>query len=101
MLAIAGGVTWLIADLMSDYVYLHVLIPYWNALMLSGLFLIVVCLLTAFQGVKAHLEETVRLRTRGIEDVAGGNQGTATAGSCQSSGGTALHGGQDGRPGGP
>ncbi|MGA2557443.1 MAG: ATP-binding protein [Verrucomicrobiota bacterium] len=71
VLAITSGATWLIADLMSGYPYLYVLIPYWNALMLSGFFLIVVFLLTALQGAEAHLEETVRLRTEELKTLQG------------------------------
>jgi len=71
VLAISSGATWLIADLMSGYAYLYALIPYWNALMLSGFFLIVVYLLTALQGAEAHLEETVRLRTEELKTLQG------------------------------
>jgi len=71
VLAITSGVTWLIADLMSGYAYLYALIPYWNALMLSGFFLIVVYLLTALQGAEAHLVETVRLRTEELKTLQG------------------------------
>ena len=67
MLAMAGAVTWLIADLMSGYVYPHPLIPYWNAVMLFVLFLVVVCLLTAFQTAHHFLEETLQQRTAALQ----------------------------------
>ena len=63
LLAIAGAVTWFVADVMSGFIYPHPLIPYWNALMLFVLFLVVVHLLMAVRTAKDHLEETLHLRT--------------------------------------
>ncbi len=67
ILAMAGTVTWFIADLMSGFIYPHPLTPYWNALMLFVLFLVVVYLLSAFQTAHYHLEETVQRRTAALE----------------------------------
>jgi signal transduction histidine kinase len=67
MLATAGAVTWLIADLMSGYVYQHPVIPYWNAVMLFVLFLAVVYFLTAFRTAHQVLEETVQQRTAAFQ----------------------------------
>jgi signal transduction histidine kinase len=67
MLATASAVTLLIADLMSGYVYQHPLIPYWNAVMLFVLFLVVVHFLAAFQTTHHFLEETVQERTAALQ----------------------------------
>ena len=67
MLAMAGAVTLLIADLMSGYTYQHPVIPYWNSGMLLVLFLVVVYFLTAFQTAHHFLEETVQERTTALE----------------------------------
>jgi len=68
MVAIAGAVTWFMADLKSGFVYPHPWIPYWNALMLFALFLTVVSLLSAFQTARYRLEETVELRTAALQE---------------------------------
>jgi len=68
MVAIAGAVTWFMADLKSGFVYPHPWIPYWNALMLFALFLTVVYLLSAFQTARYRLEETVELRTAALQE---------------------------------
>jgi signal transduction histidine kinase len=68
MVAIAGAVTWFMADLESGFVYPHPWIPYWNALMLFVLFLTVVYLLSAFQAARYRLEETVELRTAALQE---------------------------------
>ncbi len=67
MLATAGAVTCLIADLMSGYVYEYPLIPYWNTVMLFVLFLVVVCFLTAFETAHHFLEETLQQRTGALQ----------------------------------
>jgi len=68
MVAIAGAVTWFIADLKSGFVYPRPWIPYWNALMLFVLFLTVVFLLSAFQTARCRLEETVERRTAALQE---------------------------------
>jgi signal transduction histidine kinase len=67
MLATASALTWLIADLMSGYIYSHPVIPYWNAVMLFVLFLVVVYFLTAFKRAHHFLEETVEQRTAALQ----------------------------------
>ncbi len=67
LLAIISAVTWFIADLISGFIYAHPLTPYWNALMLFVFFLVVVCLLAAFQKAHYHLEETVEQRTAALQ----------------------------------
>jgi two-component system, NtrC family, sensor kinase len=65
--AMAGTVIWFIADFLSGSVYQHLLTPYWNALMLLILFLVVVYLLSAFQMAHHHLEEAVQQRTASLQ----------------------------------
>jgi len=67
LLAIGGALTWLVADLLSGFIYQHPLVPYWNALMLFVLFLAVVYWLTAFRKAHHFLEETVQQRTAALE----------------------------------
>ena len=67
LLAIICTVLWFVADLKSGYLYSHPLIPYWNALMLLMVFLVVVWLLSAFQAAHQHLEETVQQRTAALQ----------------------------------
>ncbi|HUD46991.1 MAG TPA: ATP-binding protein [Candidatus Baltobacteraceae bacterium] len=65
--ALASTAIWFISDLVSGFVYRHRLTPYWNALMLFVLFVVVVCLLSAFQTAHYHLEEIVQRRTAALE----------------------------------
>ena len=72
---------WLFSDLSSGYQYPYSAIPYWNALMLLGLFIAVVYSLSAFQSAHGRLQEaqsllenqnerlekTVRQRTAALE----------------------------------
>ena len=66
LLAAVCTVLWFIADLKTGYLYSRPLIPFWNALMLLALFLVVVYLLSAFQAAHQHLEETVQRRTAAL-----------------------------------
>ena len=66
-LAVASTVAWFVADFMSGHVYAHPLTPYWNALMLLILFLVIVYLLSAFQVAHCHLEEAVHRRTEALK----------------------------------
>ncbi|HUA37115.1 MAG TPA: ATP-binding protein [Candidatus Sulfopaludibacter sp.] len=67
LLAVASTVAWFMADHISGRLYRHPLTPYWNALMLLILFLVVVYLLSAFQTAHYHLEETVQRRTEALQ----------------------------------
>jgi len=67
LLATISTAAWFIGDALSDHVYRHPLTPYWNALMLEILFLVVVCLLSAFQTAHYYLEETVQRRTEALQ----------------------------------
>src|SRR5712692_7902624 len=66
-LAIAGAVLWLLADIMSGDTYPNVIIPYWNALVRLGFFLIVVFLLSALRTYNERLEATVGKRTAALK----------------------------------
>jgi signal transduction histidine kinase len=66
-LATATTVLWFIADLGTADHYGHPVIPYWNALMLLALFMVVVYLLSAFQDSHRYLEETVQRRTAALQ----------------------------------
>jgi len=67
LMATFAAVTWFIADSMSGFIYTYPLVPYWNAVMLFVLFLVVVLLLTAFRKAHHSLEETVRQRTAAVQ----------------------------------
>jgi signal transduction histidine kinase len=66
-LAVAGAATWVVADLMSGFIYPYPWMPYWNFLMLLALFLVVVYFLTAFHTAHRSLEETVQQRTAAVQ----------------------------------
>ncbi|MEO8427183.1 MAG: ATP-binding protein [Verrucomicrobiota bacterium] len=65
-LAAASATAWLVAEVMEHYSYPYPATPYWNALMLLILFVIVVWLLTAFHDAHLSLEETVAQRTAAL-----------------------------------
>jgi len=66
-MAITGSVTWFVDNLTSGFIYKYPLTPYWNAVMLLVLFLVVVWLLSAFQRAHFHLEEIVQHRTAALQ----------------------------------
>lgn len=66
LLAVAGMLAWLTADMAVGYEHPHRAIPFWNALMLLVVFAVVVYLLTAFHDAKLHLEDTVAQRTAAL-----------------------------------
>jgi len=66
LLAGASAAIWLIADAMTGYTYPNRAVPYWNALMLLVLFVVVVLLLSAFERAHRHLEEIVDDRTAAL-----------------------------------
>jgi signal transduction histidine kinase len=67
LMAVAGAVTYFIADSMSGFTYPHLWFAYWNVLILFVFFLVVTYLLTAFQSAHHVLEETVQQRTAALE----------------------------------
>lgn len=67
LLAMASSLAWFIGDMESGFIYKHPLTPYWNALMLLVLYLVVVFFLSAFQAAQFLLEETVQRRTAALQ----------------------------------
>jgi signal transduction histidine kinase len=65
-IALASAAVWLVADLMWPGAYLHTAIPYWNAIMRFGLFLIVVLLLSQLKSAYKLLHDTVAERTASL-----------------------------------
>ena len=64
--SIASAVAWFAADALSGTRYSHGLIPYWNALVCLGSFLIVGILLSALRSAQVHLQEKVDERTAAL-----------------------------------
>lgn len=65
--ALAASGVWLLADLLSPGSYENVLIPYWNALMRLGVFLVAARLVSALHTLNASLERRVQERTAALE----------------------------------
>jgi signal transduction histidine kinase len=63
---IATGI-WLTTDLVDASAYSHPFIPYWNALMRLGVFLIVVWLVSSMRALNATLERRVEDRTARLQ----------------------------------
>ena len=57
ILSFAGAVIWLLADLLAGHEYVHILIPYWNAIMRLGFFLIVTYILMKLKSSRDRQEE--------------------------------------------
>lgn len=62
---VSAGI-WLMADLMTAHPYAHPAIPYWNAITLLILFVVVVVLQSDVLAANAHLEDTVLRRTEAL-----------------------------------
>jgi len=56
-MSVAGAATWLVADLLSGQTYSHAVIPYWNAIVRLGLFLIVSQALSGLRASRERQEE--------------------------------------------
>jgi signal transduction histidine kinase len=65
--ALLAAAIWFAADLRANTGQLHAFIPYWNALMRCGTFLVAVGLVTATRSLNARLEERVKERTAALE----------------------------------
>lgn len=63
---IASGV-WLLADLLPPALYDHSWIPFWNAIMRLGVFLVTVRLVATMRSLNAHLDNRVKERTAALE----------------------------------
>lgn len=57
VMSIAGATVWLIADLLAEHSYSHPAIPYWNAIVRLGFFLIVTYALSTLRASKKRQEE--------------------------------------------
>lgn len=62
-----SAIAWLIADLSWDVQYSSIVIPYWNASVRFGFFLIVVLFMSALRELNEHLEKKVAERTATLE----------------------------------
>jgi signal transduction histidine kinase len=67
LLAFASVGVWLFADFLAGHTYGHWFVPLWNALMLTGIFLVVVALLASLREVNEGLEQTVARRTKALQ----------------------------------
>jgi len=66
--ALSATGAWLTADLLSPQAaFGHAFIPYWNAAMRLGVFMVTVGLVSALRSANASLEERVRERTTALE----------------------------------
>ncbi|MEO8617230.1 MAG: sensor histidine kinase [Luteolibacter sp.] len=65
--ALAAAAMWLAADLNAELEFAHPVIPYWNASMRFGTFLVAVSLVSTMRTVNAQLEERVSERTAALE----------------------------------
>jgi signal transduction histidine kinase len=65
-LAVLGAMIWLIADLMSDYVYQHSWTRYWDALTILAFFLVFVYWLTRSHTASLQLEEALQRQTSAV-----------------------------------
>jgi signal transduction histidine kinase/DNA-binding response OmpR family regulator len=66
-IASASAIAWLVADLLWAVPYSHPFIPYWNATMRLGVFLLFVFLLAALKALNERLEEKVEARTAALK----------------------------------
>ncbi len=64
----AAAVTWLAAEVSADHFHGHRAMPYWNALMLLGVFLVSALLLSNLREVLATLDSRVTSRTTQLKD---------------------------------
>ena len=67
LFAFLAVLLWLILELHSGLVYSNLFIPYWNALMRFGTFMIAMSLVAAMRTLTSHLEERVHERTAALE----------------------------------
>ena len=67
LVAFASVGVWFFADYFAGHTYGHWFVPLWNALMLTGSFLVVVALPASLREVNQGLEETVARRTKALQ----------------------------------
>ena len=59
LISVASAFVWLITDLLAGHLYLHPAIPYWNAAVRLGFFLIVTYALAALHASQARKKELI------------------------------------------
>jgi signal transduction histidine kinase len=67
LISMISALTWLIAELSWEVNYLNFPIPYWNATVRLGFFLVVVVIMSALRELNEHLEKKVAERTINLE----------------------------------
>jgi signal transduction histidine kinase len=67
LISMISALTWLIAELSWEVNYLNFPIPYWNATVRLGFFLVVVLFMSALRELNEHLEIKVAERTATLE----------------------------------
>jgi signal transduction histidine kinase len=94
VMSAAGATTWFVADMLAEHVYSHPAIPYWNAIMRLGFFLVVTHTLTGLRASRERQEElghfivhdlrsplgTVMTGLQFLQDTAGETMDTAQRG---------------------
>ncbi len=66
VLAVMSALVWLAADLMWPVMHVHAAVPYWNAVMRCGLFLILVLLISQLRTANERLHQTVAEKTANL-----------------------------------
>jgi len=66
VLAVMSALVWLAADLMWPVTHVHAAVPYWNAVMRCGLFLILVLLVSQLRTANERLHQTVAEKTANL-----------------------------------
>jgi len=59
VMSVTSAVVWLMIDLLTGHLYLHPAIPYWNAIVRLGFFLIVTYALAALQNSQERKKELI------------------------------------------
>ena len=67
LISLISAITWLLADLSWELNYPSFAIPYWNAAVRLGFFLVVVLFMSALRDLNKHLEKKVAERTATLE----------------------------------
>ena len=65
-IAVEATVAWFLSHAAAGESYVHQAIPYWNAAMRLGIFVIVVSLLAKLKDINVHLEDKVKEKTASL-----------------------------------